>query len=51
MLHDWYAIHMEALNEVDLDMGIQYCRQLKVPGSYPILGTKELNIENYKAMI
>ena len=36
MLSDWYAVHTDALNVVDRDMGINYFRKSKVPGAYLI---------------
>ena len=36
MLADWYAVHTDALNVVDRDMGINYFRKSKVPGAYKL---------------
>ena len=41
MLHDWYAVHTEALNIVDRDKGINYFRKSKIPGSYLLKTTIE----------
>ena len=41
MLVDWYTVHREALSVVDRDMGIQYFRKSKVPGSHMIRTTNE----------
>ena len=42
MVSDWYSVHLEGLNIVDRDMGINYFRKSKVPGSYLIPTTFEL---------
>ena len=43
MLADWYAVHTDALNVVDRDMGIKYFRKSKVPGSFLCQTTMESN--------
>ena len=41
MLYEWYAVHTEALNVVDRDMGINYFRKSKIPGFYACLISTE----------
>ena len=41
MLFDWYTVHTEALNVIDRDMGINYFRKSKVPGSYTCMTSTE----------
>ena len=44
MLSDWYTVHLEALGVVDRDMGINYFRKSKVPGSYKLVTSNEFFI-------
>ena len=46
MVSDWHSVHMEALNVVNRDMGIKYFRKSKIPGSYFIPTTDEINMMN-----
>lgn len=38
---DWESVHMEALTQVDRDMGIKFYRKCKVPGSYSMFTSHE----------
>ena len=42
MMHDWYSVHVDALNIVDRDMGINFFRKSKVPGLSSILTSDEV---------
>ena len=46
MMNDWFSVHREALNCVDRDMGINFFRKLKVPGSYLIATSSEISMYN-----
>ena len=41
MVDNWFAVHMEGLNEVQRDTGIQYFRRCRIPGSDLMLTSKE----------
>ena len=43
MVNDWRSVHAEALLQVDRDMGIKFFRESKVPGSFQLPTTVELN--------
>ena len=43
MVNDWQSVHAEALLQVDRDMGIKFFRKSKVPGSFQLPTTAELN--------
>ena len=49
MIKDWYPVHTEALNVIDRNMGINFFRKSKVPGSYFIRTSDEVknNIRYY----
>ena len=42
MIHDWYTVHTEALGKIGRDMGINFFRRSKVPGSFLCRTTNEL---------
>ena len=46
MMNDWFSVHREALNCVDRDMGINFFRKSKVPGSYLIATSSEISMYN-----
>ena len=47
MVSEWYLVHLEAMNVVNRDMGVRYFRKCKVPGSYSLFTTDEINNLNY----
>ena len=44
MAADWRSVHTEALNVIDMDMGIKYFRKSKVPGAHNVYTTEESNM-------
>ena len=46
MVKGWYNEYLEALNIFNWDKGINYFRKCKVPGSYFVPTSCELNMMN-----